>query len=88
MAKRDCFGILEKVFPVGDEGLRVIVPECFHCPERTLCLRAALSTKEGIEMRAEVIDRAAAGGLIGRLQRWSHKKTLSRLIKAQEAKER
>lgn len=81
MIKKDCFGILDKVFPVGENGLRGIVPECFHCPERIKCLRAALSTEEGLEMRAEILDRAAAGGIIGRLQGWSQKKEISRLIR-------
>ena len=81
MVEKDCFGILDKVFPVGENGLRGIVPECFHCPERTKCLRAALSTKEGLEMKAEILDRAAAGGIIGRLKLWSQKKEISRLIR-------
>jgi hypothetical protein len=86
MVEKDCYGILDEVFPVGPEGLREIVPACFECPERTPCLRKALSTREGVEMRAEIIDRAAARGLIGRLQRWSRKKTLSRQMKAREEK--
>ena len=88
MAEKDCFGILDKVFPVGEQGLREIVPDCYQCPERTLCLKAALSTKEGLEMRAENLDRAAASGLMGRLQRWSQKKELSRLINQEKEKKR
>lgn len=81
MVKKDCYGVLDKVFPVGERGLREIVPECFHCHERTSCLKFALSTEEGLEMRAEILDRTAAGGLIGRLNRWSQKKEISRLMK-------
>jgi hypothetical protein len=88
MTEKDCFGILDKVFPVGEQGLREIVPECFQCPERTLCLKAALSTEEGLEMRAEILDRASAGGLMGRLQRWSQKKEFSRLINQEKEKKR
>lgn len=88
MAEKECFGILDKVFPVGEQGLREIDPDCFQCPERTLCLKAALSTKEGLEMRAENLDRAAASGLMGRLQRWSQKKELSRLINQEKEKKR
>jgi hypothetical protein len=88
MEEKDCFGILDKVFPVGEQGLREIVPECFQCPERTLCLKAALSTEEGLEMRAEILDRASAGGLMGRLHRWSQKKELSRLINQEKEKKR
>lgn len=81
MVNKDCFGILYKVFPVGENGLRGIIPECFHCPERTQCLKSALLTEEGLKMRAEILDRAAAGGMIGRLKLWSQKKELSRLIR-------
>ena len=88
MKKRDCFGVLEKVFPMGEKGLREVTPGCFHCPERTPCLRAALSTGEGLEMRAEILDRAEAGGMIGRLQRWSRKKQLSRLMDQEKKKKR
>jgi hypothetical protein len=88
MAEKDCFGILDKVFPLGKRGLREIVPECFQCPDRTSCLKAALSTKEGLEMRAEILDRASASGLMGRLQRWSQKKELSRLINQEKEKKR
>ena len=80
MSNKDCFGILDKVFPVGDKGLREIVPECFNCPERIPCLKAALSTREGLEMRVEILDRASDSGLIGKLKRWSQKKDLSRRI--------
>lgn len=88
MEKRDCFGVLDRVFPVGERGLREVVPECFQCTDRTQCLKAALTTKEGIKMREGIIDRAAARGLMGRLQRWSQKKELSRLAKEEKKKNR
>jgi hypothetical protein len=88
MGKKDCFGILEKIFPLTDKGLREIVPECFDCPERISCLKKALNTKEGIEMRAEIMDRAHATGLIGRIRLWSHKKHLSLQAKEDEKKKR
>ena len=84
--KKECFGILDDVFPLGDMGFREVVPECFECPDRVLCLKAAISTKKGLEMRAELLNRAAPGGLVGRLQRWSRKKELHRLIKQQSDK--
>jgi hypothetical protein len=84
--KKDCFGILDKVFPMGGRGLREVKPECSACPEKVECLRAAMSTEEGLELRAERLDRAAAAGLISRFQRWSRKKTLSRLIKEEKGK--
>lgn len=85
-AKKNCYGILEKVFPVGERGLREIVPSCFQCAERTPCLKAALSTRDGLEMRGKIIERSEFGGLIGRLQRWSQKKDLSRLMKMENKK--
>ena len=79
--KKDCFGVLEIVFPTGESGLRESPPQCFQCPERTDCLKAALKTKEGLTMKGEVLDRAAASGMVGRFKRWSRKKELHRLMK-------
>lgn len=80
---KDCYGVLDRVFPMGKEGLREIVSECVSCPYRKACLQAALRTKEGLLLRSEVLDRVPATGLSGRLRRWSEKKQLSRLIKKQ-----
>ena len=88
MEKKECFGILDRVFPVSDSGLREIVPECFNCPERVSCLKEALSTEEGIEMRSEILDRAPTRGLTGRLKRWSQKKELSRLAELERKRKR
>ncbi len=78
--------MLNKVFPIGLEGIREISAECFQCPERVPCLKTALSTREGIEMRANMLDRHSANGLINRLRRWSQKKELSRLMKKERKK--
>lgn len=88
MTKKDCFGVLDRVFPLGDKGLREITPGCFQCPERTPCLKAALCTREGLEMKAEILERAAAKGMVSKLQRWSQKKELHRLMKEQGKKEK
>ena len=82
--QKECFGILDRVFPMGEEGLRVIVSTCFDCPDRKVCLQAALATREGLGFRCELIDRAPVRGLVGRLKRWSEKKELNRLIKQKE----
>ena len=79
--KKDCFGVLEMVFPMGESGLRESPPGCFQCSERTACLKTALKTKEGLAMKGEVLDRAAASGMVGRFKRWSRKKALHRLMK-------
>lgn len=86
MKKKECFGTLEQVFPMGDKGLREVPAECFECPDHTECLRAAMDTPDGIEMRQETVDRAAQAGMMGRLQRWSRKKELDR--QAREKKKR
>ena len=78
-----CFGILDEVFPLGPEGLREVVPACFECPQKTDCLKAALKTEEGLELRSQILDRAPAPGLVGRIRRWSEKKSLSRLKNSQ-----
>ena len=85
-SKKACFGVLENVFPVGKEGLREVVPACFQCVERVACLRTALSTKEGLEMRAQNLERVAEEGKLGWLWRWSRRKELSRLMKQTKEK--
>ncbi len=82
--RKDCYGILENVFPMGTEGLREIVPECFKCADRIECLQAALQTEQGFQLRSEALDRSSSGGLVGRLKRWSDKKTLSKRQKLQK----
>jgi hypothetical protein len=84
MSKRECFGILDQVFPMGESGLREVVPTCLHCPDRTACLRAALASRDGLRMREEILERAESKGLVGRLQRWSQKKSLHRRLQQQE----
>lgn len=79
--RKDCYGILDLVFPVGEEGLREIVSTCFDCPEKVPCLQAALNTKEGLAFRGEVVDRDPPSGLAQRLRKWSERKQLSRLMK-------
>ena len=84
--RKECFGILDRVFPMGDKGLREIVPSCFDCHDRVACLKAALTTKEGLTFRGEILERSSAKGLGGRLRRWSEKKQLSRLMKERPGK--
>lgn len=76
---RNCFGILDEVFPVGPNGLREVVAQCFECRQKKACLQKALATREGLQFRRQILERADRQGLVGRLQRWSQKKALSRL---------
>ena len=80
MEERDCFGVLDQVFPVSERGMREVVAECFQCPEKVPCLKKALASVEGLKMRGEILDRTPATGVIGRLKRWSQRKELSRLM--------
>ena len=84
MEKKTCFGVLKRVFPVGNSGLREVPASCFECPERVPCLQQALKTEDGLKMQMEYLDRAEASGMVGRLKRWSRKKELSRLMKERE----
>ncbi|MEJ2585974.1 MAG: hypothetical protein P8165_00010 [Deltaproteobacteria bacterium] len=84
--KKTCFGILDEVFPMGSEGLREVVPTCFECPHKTDCLKAALNTEKGVELRTEILERTPATGLVGRLKRWSERKSLSRIKNDQKGK--
>lgn len=84
MEKKTCFGVLNRVFPVGDSGLREVPSSCLECPERVSCLRQALKTRQGLKMQAERLDRAEAYGMIDRLRRWSLKKELSQRKKEHE----
>ena len=71
---------------MGAEGLREVPPGCLECSFRIACLRAALLTPDGVQMRFEMVDRAASKGMMGRLERWSRKKELSRLVRKEGKK--
>jgi hypothetical protein len=83
-SEKDCFGIMDRIFPKGEEGLREVVPGCMKCPERVECLRAALDSPDGIVVKSEMLDRAAESGMVGRIRRWSDKKHLHRQMKKQK----
>jgi len=85
--KKDCFGVLNKVFPMGKDGLREIVPSCFDCIDRKTCLQAAMATKKGLVFRNELIARAPVVGVAARIRRWSEKKEISRLLKQKKGKQ-
>ncbi|HDZ23004.1 MAG TPA: hypothetical protein ENH70_00515 [Desulfobacteraceae bacterium] len=84
--KKECFGIIDRVFPVGESGLREVVPECFDCVDRVECLKTALKTSEGIGYREDLLEERSSGGVMGVIRRWSEKKTLSRLREKEREK--
>ncbi len=74
----DCFGQLERVFPMGDDGLRCSPDDCMACEFKTPCLRAAMQTKARFVVQDEMVDRAYESRQIGFWRRWSRKKAAHR----------
>ena len=74
----DCFGNLEIVFPLGDDGLRHTPAPCFPCPFKTECLRNGLKSDAGLKVREEKLNRSYHSGMIGFMERWSQKKAIER----------
>ncbi|MBI9087666.1 MAG: hypothetical protein JEZ12_00440 [Desulfobacterium sp.] len=74
-----CFGVLDKVFPMSDRGLRETPDDCmYQCPCKTECLRAAMAGIKGITVQEELIERGEQAGMLNFFQRWSRKKQLAR----------
>lgn len=73
-----CFGQLDKVFPIGNDRLRHTPQDCLECRDKTECLRSAVKGDEGIKVHEEKVDRAYDSGTIGFFERWSRKKNLHR----------
>ena len=73
----DCFGHLETVFPMGENGLRQTPDHCFfHCPVKTRCLKQAMASQAGAAVEEEIIERSTRAGAMTFLERWSRKKML------------
>ncbi len=75
----ECFARLEKVFPMGPDGLRHTPPECLDCDLKTECLRAAVAGEQGLAVHEERLKRASQAGSVGFLERWARKKTIEGL---------
>ena len=73
-----CFGKLENVFPLAEDGLRHTPESCMVCFCKTECLRTAVQGPGGIKVEEERVQRAYRSGTIGFFERWSRKKTLTR----------
>lgn len=71
-----CFGKLDSVFPLGDDGLRHSPEGCMVCFCKTDCLRAAVKGPEGIKVKEEQVKRAHGSGTISFVERWARKKAL------------
>lgn len=74
--KPECFGDLEQVFPMSEDGLRHSPEACMACDEKTQCLKTAIAGKNQIIVEEERLDRVYKSGRMSFLERWSKKKTL------------
>jgi hypothetical protein len=75
----ECFGRLEKVFPMTESGLRQTPDECFYqCHVKTKCLQYAMAGKDGATVEEEIIKRGSEAGAINFFERWSRKKQIHR----------
>ncbi len=73
-----CFGELDTVFPRGDHGLREVSAQCWGCPQRVECLRAAVAQPHSGQTLAQEQARREQdhiGGVAGFLRRWSRLKS-------------
>lgn len=84
----DCFGQLDIVFPMGEEGVRTTPPECMKCALVKSCIQAAMHGPEGLRLEEARVDLAYEYGLIGRLECWSKKKLIHQKIEALTSKEK
>ncbi|MEE4358513.1 MAG: hypothetical protein V2I97_18725 [Desulfococcaceae bacterium] len=73
-----CFGDMDTVFPMGQDGLRHSPESCMLCYCKTDCMRAALHGSSGTAVEEEKVDRAYESGMMGFFERWSKKKALHR----------
>ncbi len=71
-----CFGRLERVFPMGPDGLRKTPAGCLACRRKTQCLRTAMQGMGGTVVRQEMVDRAYGAGTLTFFGRWAKTKTL------------
>ncbi len=75
--KPDCYGDLDGVFPMGEDGLRQSPDKCmFECGLKTDCLREAIATQRGIELQEKQVKKNYESGMMNFFQRWSAKKRL------------
>ena len=79
--KPDCFSYLDKVFPMGEEGIRSTPISCESCPYKMECLKSVIEGPDGLKLKEEYVDRAYESGMIGFMERWAKKKAIQRKLK-------
>lgn len=77
----ECYGDLDKVFPLREDGFRASPTQCLQCSHKTPCLKKAMGQSRGLNVREEMIDRAYRSGVVGFFRRWSQKKNIHRMKK-------
>ena len=85
----ECFGNWDRVFPLGEDGLRNVTDDCRECPQVQACLKAGSESPEGLEMRAsrfEDMGHKQGRGVTAFLSRWSELKTIRRQAGRKEDK--
>lgn len=78
---KDCFGDINTVFPMHEDGLRHSPESCMACSDKTECLRSAIKNPDGLQVQEEIVDRAYESKNISFLQRWSKRKYISKMKK-------
>jgi hypothetical protein len=79
--KPECYGVLEKVFPQGENKMRQVPDECWDCYHRVECLKQAVSKGSGhktMQIEEAAREEKITGGVHGFFKRWSRLKSLNR----------
>ncbi|RJP84300.1 MAG: hypothetical protein C4518_20205 [Desulfobacteraceae bacterium] len=79
--KPDCFGIMDRVFPMTEDGLRHSPRHCMACDYKTECLGTAIRQPAGVAVQEELVDRAYESRTISFIERWSKRKYLDKIKK-------
>lgn len=77
---KECFADMEKVFPVGLDGMREVSESCWDCPDRVECLRKAVSGDRSAQGQGRLAEEKTSPGegdrVGGFLRRWSRRKSI------------
>ena len=84
--KPKCFGDLDIVFPMTDEGYRKTPENCIdNCAFKKECIRSALDSEKGIEKQEEMLDASYESGNTDFFSRWARKKSIENQKKKKTA---
>ncbi|MFW6011938.1 MAG: hypothetical protein ACOC8R_02525 [Desulfosalsimonas sp.] len=75
-SRPECFGALELVFPMSENGLRETPEVCMACEHKVKCLKTAVEQDDGHRVENEKVDRAYQAGRISFFERWAKKKSI------------